>query len=77
MTVIIQIRIIALLMILWLLDSVEKYKYKMYKINNKTHALKLEHSNKNKLMASQNQTYSLQHLVYCLKCKDGRCTINF
>ena len=55
MTVIIQIRIIALLMILWLLDSVEKYKYKMYKINNKTHALKREPSNKDKMMASKNK----------------------
>ena len=62
---------IELLMILWILDSVEKLKYKIYKINNKTQALKREPSNKDKLMASQNQTYALQQLLYCLKLKMG------
>ena len=62
---------IELLMILWILDSVEKLKYKIYKINNKTQALKREPSNKDKLMASQNQTYVLQQLLYCLKLKMG------
>ena len=33
--------------------------------------MKREPSNNDKLMASQNHTYALQHLVYCLKIKMG------
>ena len=33
--------------------------------------LKREPSNNDKLMASQNQTYALQQLLYCLKLKMG------